>query len=419
MDRQIVYPGSIPLDTDILSLQRDAMVAIGYLAQATLGSSLVVDGLSCTPTTPTSMRVTMGPGSLAELSVIDASAFGSLPADSTDPLVKIGINTTPTTFTLTAPTSSGYSVIYLIEATLSETDATPVVLPYYNAANPTQPFSGANNSGVAQNTQRLQRVSLQLKPGVAAAAGSQTAPAVDSGWVGLYTITVANGQTAVNASAITTIPTAPFVPNKLPQLMPGFSRMVSFTASGTFTVPAGITVVKARLVGGGGGGGGGDATHCGSGGGAGGYVEGIYGVTPGQSIPVTVGAGGGGTSGDNPASNGGTSAFGGFCNATGGSGGTAANGTDNPGGGGGTGNGGTLNLPGGYGSDGYFWGSTAQIGGNGGASFFGGGGRAAVNSFAATNMNGQAPGSGAGGSYGNTGPVAGGSGAAGLVIVEY
>ena len=34
MDRTIVYPGSIPLDTDILSGNRNALIAIGYLAQA-------------------------------------------------------------------------------------------------------------------------------------------------------------------------------------------------------------------------------------------------------------------------------------------------------------------------------------------------------------------------------------------------
>src|SRR6185437_4501535 len=107
MDRQMVYPGSIPLDADILSLQRDVMIAVGYLAQAALGTGMVADGLPCAPTQPASMQVTVGPGSLAQMSVIDSTAFGSLAADTADPLVKIGINTTPTTFTLSAPTSSG------------------------------------------------------------------------------------------------------------------------------------------------------------------------------------------------------------------------------------------------------------------------------------------------------------------------
>ena len=34
MDRILVYPGNIPLDTDILNTNRNSMVALGYLAQA-------------------------------------------------------------------------------------------------------------------------------------------------------------------------------------------------------------------------------------------------------------------------------------------------------------------------------------------------------------------------------------------------
>src|SRR5487761_2037361 len=109
MDRNLVYPGSIPLDTDLLSLNRNAMVAIGYLTQAVLGGSPIVDGLACTPTTPASMTVTIGPGSISQISVVDTLAFGSLPADAGD-LVKMGVNLSSTSFTLTAPSTSGQSV---------------------------------------------------------------------------------------------------------------------------------------------------------------------------------------------------------------------------------------------------------------------------------------------------------------------
>jgi hypothetical protein len=199
MDRIIVYPGGIPLDTDLLSTNRNAMVALGYLAQATLGSGMVVDGLACTPTVPASLAMNVGPGSISELSVIDALPYGSLAADSSSPLVKLGVNTASTSFTLTAPTTSGQSVNYLVQATLQESDSVPVVLPYYNAADPAQPYSGPGNTGTAQNTERLQRVQLQLKAGAPAAAGSQITPPVDNGWVGLYVITVNYGQTQVTA----------------------------------------------------------------------------------------------------------------------------------------------------------------------------------------------------------------------------
>ena len=44
MDRNIVYPGSIPLDTDILYPNRNAMVGIAALTAATLGSIVVATG---------------------------------------------------------------------------------------------------------------------------------------------------------------------------------------------------------------------------------------------------------------------------------------------------------------------------------------------------------------------------------------
>ncbi len=410
MDRQIVYPGSIPLDTDILSIQRDAMIAVGYLAQATLGNAPVADGLACAPTAPPSLTVSVGPGSLAVPSVIDATAFGSLPADTADPLVKMGIITTPTTFTLTAPSTSGQSINYLIQASFLETDTTPVVLPYYNAANPAQPYSGPANDGVAQNTQRLERVQFQLKPGAPANAGTQVTPPVDSGWVGLYVITVNYGQTQITAGNIAAMPNAPFVRFKLANLAPGFSRQAVFTSGTTWIVPAGVNLLKVRLCGGGGGGGEGTAASCGGGGGAGGYAEGIFPVIPGQAIAVTVGAAG------SPSGAGGTSAFGGLISATGGSGGGNATGFAN-GGVPGVGSGGAISIAGGYGSDGNGGASSTFVfAGNGGASAFGGGGRAA-SAGGVAQQNGQAVGSGAGGCYGAVGN--GGWGAPGIVIVEY
>jgi hypothetical protein len=67
------------------------------------------------------------------------------------------------------------------------------------------------------------------------------------------------------------------------------SGIESFTSSGTFSVPTGITTVDALVVAGGGGGG----NASGGGGGAGGliYRPGLP-VSPGSTIPVTVGCGG-------------------------------------------------------------------------------------------------------------------------------
>ncbi len=249
MDREIVYPGAIPLDTDILSIERNVMIAIGYLAQATLGANLVADGLACTPTVPASMAISIGPGCLCQLGVVDSEPFGSLPAEPVVPLVQMGINALATPFTLTAPAGAGQAVNYLIQASFLQSDATPVVLPYYNAANPGLPYSGPGNSGAPQNTQRLQSVQLEMKAGAPAAAGSQTTPNVDAGWAGLYVVTVPAGAAAISANNISVMPGAPFIAWKLPKLSPGTSRMAEFTpaSQGVWNVPQAVTNVKVRV----------------------------------------------------------------------------------------------------------------------------------------------------------------------------
>ena len=182
MDRNIVYPGSIPLDTDLLSVNRNTMIGLGFLAQAVLGTNTVVDGLQCQPTSPASMNVVVGPGSITQMGPIDLLAYGSIAADATDQIVKMGINS-PDDIRCTAPASVGQSINYLIEAAFQEADGAPIVLPYYNASNPAQSFSGPGNSGTAQNTVRTQSVQLQLKPGIPGNTGSQTTPvATVVGW---------------------------------------------------------------------------------------------------------------------------------------------------------------------------------------------------------------------------------------------
>jgi hypothetical protein len=82
----------------------------------------------------------------------------------------------------------------------------------------------------------------------------------------------------------------------------------TFTSSGTYSVPSGVSAVDVLLVAGGGGGG----NQHGSGGGAGGliFMPG-YPVTPGGTVSVTVGTGGnGGGSGGTPGQTGSNSVFG-------------------------------------------------------------------------------------------------------------
>lgn len=417
MDRTLVYPGSIPLDTDLLSVNRNVMVAIGYLARATLGEGPVVDGLQCLPTSPTTLGVTISPGSIVQLGVIDPLAYGSMSPEATTPLVKMGINTSPTQFSLTAPTTSGQSTNYLIQATFQEADAVPVVLPYFNAADPSVPYSGPSNSGLSQNTSRIQRAQLQLKAGVPANTGTQITPPVDSGWVGLYVVTVSYGQTTVPPANIIQYPTAPFLQWKLSNLRPGFgSGTRNFTTSDVFTVPANVSQVEVEVWGGGAGSYASAPGAPSGGAAAGGYArKRVVGLLPGQTINVTVGAGGAGglVAGANPTA-GGTSSFGPYVSATGGSlnylasastpqhGGTPA----------GVGAGGDINLMGSAGAP-----AVMNQGGLGGAAPMGG----AQNS-GTTGVPGVFPGGGASGAGTGADSITrfnGAAGAPGLVVVRW
>ena len=189
----------------------------------------------------------------------------------------------------------------------------------------------------------------------------------------------------------------------------GFTgQWVAFTASGTFTVPFGISRVRALVIGGGGAGGTG-GTWPGGGGGAGGQARKLVtGLSAGASVAVTIGAGGtpNGSAGNGGA--GGTTSFGSYLSATGGAGGGGA---ANPGAGGagGAGVGGDLNFGGSYGTDGI---TAAGRGGDGGGP---GNGRGvtgtSLSPIAATGYG--------GGGGGGCLSGAGGAGAGGLVLVEY
>jgi hypothetical protein len=199
-----------------------------------------------------------------------------------------------------------------------------------------------------------------------------------------------------------------------------------FTSSGTFTVPVGVGRVKVTVVGGGASGGSMGTTGgwTGSGGGAGGAaIKYVSGLTPGNTVVVTVGQGGASPAGStttpgglngNP---GGTSSFGAFCSATGGKAGVGATGGNPYGiGDGGLGSGGDLNFEGGAGIDAQGNG-TVPAGGGGGNSIFGGAGRAAT-ARVASEQDGGAYGAGGGAAY-SAPSLMGGAGAGGVVIIEW
>ncbi len=128
----------------------------------------------------------------------------------------------------------------------------------------------------------------------------------------------------------------------------GSGNFKVFSSHGDFTIPANVSKIRVRVVGGGGG------TNVGPsqsspGGAGGGYAHGVFSVTPGTIYSVVVGAGG------NRATtiHGGTSSFGALISATGGGGGMSVS---------------TLPIAGqGYGGDFQATGGSTVQGGGGGA----------------------------------------------------
>lgn len=108
----------------------------------------------------------------------------------------------------------------------------------------------------------------------------------------------------------------------------GRIRVARFTASGSWTAPAGVYSIRALAVGGGGGGGASrgnqaSSAHIGGGGGGGGVIDELFPVVPGTTYTVTIGTGGAGANTSAAGSNGTDTTFGSLFTAPGGQGGVS------------------------------------------------------------------------------------------------
>lgn len=235
MDRSIVYSQEQGRSTDFLFAQRAAMVGLSKLAGAVLGTTTCVNGLGCSPTSPASLNVNIAQGEIYSMADVDATAYGVLPPDTTDTILKQGIVLGTTTLSCPAPTTSGYSINYLIEAIYQDNDTNNVVLPYFNSANPSQPMSGQSNSGQPQPTERQGQCILVAKPGAAAPSGTQTTPPPDAGYSGLWVVTVAYGQTGIVSSNVTQYPGAPFLGINLTNILTSLTGYAQLAATQSWT----------------------------------------------------------------------------------------------------------------------------------------------------------------------------------------
>lgn len=213
----------------------------------------------------------------------------------------------------------------------------------------------------------------------------------------------------------------------------GMTALRVYTASATWTKPAGLICVVVQVIGAGGGGGGCAATGGGQcsvakgGGGGGGSIKRIVAASLGATETVTIGAAGaGGSAGNNAGSAGGTSSFGAHASATGGAGGggdTAAAALYLTPGAcalGGVGSSGDLNFTGTPGALGMSFSNSYASGGRGGDSCIGGGAFQSNDIAGANATNYGAGGAGASSTQNVAGGRAGGAGTVGIILVyEY
>lgn len=219
MDRPYAYAGAVPLDTDFLKLSRYTMEALGWALQGYLGGSPVIDGLTVSPTTPSpSLSVVISSGAIYSIQPVDQQPYGALGADTTHSIVKQGILRESFSIAISPPSTSGFAQNVLIQVAFAEADANPTVLPYFNSANPASAFNGPNNSGASNFTDRTQRAFVSAKYGVAAAAGTQSTPSPDAGYIPIAVVTVSQGQTQITSGNIASHASAPLILSKLPQV---------------------------------------------------------------------------------------------------------------------------------------------------------------------------------------------------------
>ncbi|CAB4144017.1 hypothetical protein UFOVP459_8 [uncultured Caudovirales phage] len=213
--RVTVYTNQTPFEADILRSNTYKMVDVSKLAQTVLGTGInnttLASGLPCAPIAPPGLQVTVGPGCLYSYQFYEATPYGVLPAD-TDPnhqLYKQALNFNPVVLNTPAPVTIGNSIIYLVQAAFETVDTNVISRPYYNSADPTSPiFNSLSDT-------RQDIILINAKSGIE--APSPTPPTPDAGFVGLYYVTIAFGQTSVVGGNITIANNAPFITESLTQ----------------------------------------------------------------------------------------------------------------------------------------------------------------------------------------------------------
>lgn len=208
MDRPIVYGQESLRSFDVLQGWRDTLTGLANLGQDQRGSTLTTaSGFAATQTASPSLSINIAAGRIYQQVQTDTTAYGSLASD-TDLILQQGSVGAQVLTLTTAALSSGQSQWALIQGSLSQVDAiragdpTAGILNFWNAANPSVPFVGPANNGLALSTVRQATAVLSVVYGTVAATGSQVPPNATGANIPLYLILLTVGQSTITTANI-------------------------------------------------------------------------------------------------------------------------------------------------------------------------------------------------------------------------
>lgn len=224
MDRSITYAAEGLRSYDIAANLRRMLISTSQLTQDIFGSTTtVVGGFAITPTGPLSLSINLAAGRIYQLADVDATTFGTIPADLTV-VEQQGWAAAQTLTLTTAGLAAGQSQYALVQVIFSQTDGIPAddptngVLNFFNAANPQIPLVGPGGNSQPLNTVRKSLAVVSVVYGTAATTGSEAPPNPSAGNVPLYLVDLAYGQTQITSGQILTA--GPSVGNNVPSNYP-------------------------------------------------------------------------------------------------------------------------------------------------------------------------------------------------------